>query len=534
MPIQSRFRADLTPDARYKPSADRPFGEADRVLLDEQIGACQAHLSAALLNGIVATWLVVDGACKELKKGDVACRVASAQGRTITLATQPALKAAGFPIGIVLQGAPAGGKALVGLEGLVDPTLSGLGPKAGPVRVSSAGRPERVSSYAQGDFPLGMADERGWLALERGRAIVENGGQVDEPHFEQSTPEAVGEKLVRRAADASAEFSYLRLGQYLAVGPTAGDTLHLTPTALSFARTGSATISLTPAAGKTAGVSLIFRAQDAGMADPNGPGLAGGGFDFVAGIPSGGPPGNFMIHLRDAGKYSGAFALQCGGLAKYAIRFDGGFAALVLRSSVTARYASDADIFVQAGLTGNGSATLAATGIGSARLTHNGATHIEASGGHLALLGYAGTKIGNGVIAIRSASGSPEQPPTNGCFLWCDGTGALTGMGPSGTMKVIAPADPHCPSCGRDFTLSWKNILSGEELAVCMPCLLHELQRTGIPIRTFTFVKKLHPRRRRGKAGAKPKDIPSLPAEPGVEQPTQERVDIPPIDWTEA
>jgi hypothetical protein len=492
MAPQSRFRTDLVPDPRYQPSANRPFGEADRVLIDEQIGACQYHLSTALLNGVVATWFVVDSALRELKKGDVACRLHAASRPVVTLATEPALQAAGLPLGIVLQGAPGGGRALVALEGLVDSTITGLMGESGLVRVSPNGRAERVNAYAEGDFPLGFVDEQGWLALQRSGAYSELFGEEDKADLDAATPQAIGGKLVRRAADGSAAFSYLNAGHFIAIGPVP-------------AHSGVLRLSV--------GMQVNFR-DGTDKFDIAGLGV------YTDGSVRLGDGANANGVLIDA-RAGSSIRLRIAAEDRLRLTDQG----LELTASPYAMLVSPENLVVRAGLGGaSGSVSIAASGKGSVQLLHDGVRHIEASHGTLSLLGYSGAKAGIGVIAIQDAAAIPIQPPSDGCFLWSDG-GALMGMGPSGTMKVIAPADPHCPRCGLDFALAWRNIITGDDLAVCIPCLMDELQRAAIPVNTFAFRKKLNRRRPKGAARSpvQPRPQEETPPQQSVERPVPER-----------
>ena len=78
---------------------------------------------------------------------------------------------------------------------------------------------------------------------------------------------------------------------------------------------------------------------------------------------------------------------------------------------------------------------------------------------------------GAGVMGIGNASTAPDEGnnPTNGVILWSAG-GALYGLGSGGTKTTIAASEPHCPTCGNDFVLEWRNKRRGQHLQVCMWC----------------------------------------------------------------
>ncbi len=87
------------------------------------------------------------------------------------------------------------------------------------------------------------------------------------------------------------------------------------------------------------------------------------------------------------------------------------------------------------------------------------------------------TNVDKAILFTNVASGGgPSNSPTGGHWLWAE-AGALKGKGSSGTVTTIAAAEPHCPECGNDFVLEWKNDESGRHLVVCLWCL----SESGIP-----------------------------------------------------
>jgi len=88
------------------------------------------------------------------------------------------------------------------------------------------------------------------------------------------------------------------------------------------------------------------------------------------------------------------------------------------------------------------------------------------------------TSIGassGGVLSLGNASAIPTGNATNAYMIYAQ-AGALKGRGTSGTITTIGAADPHCPSCGRDFALEWESERYGY-LAVCVWCLTEGLDK---------------------------------------------------------
>ncbi|WP_438029034.1 hypothetical protein [Sorangium sp. So ce233] len=174
---QSKIVTDLQVDDAHQQTARAFFDAADRQYLDNQIRGCQQHLVDGLINGTHATWIRVAATSPSLTAGDVVCLAGLALGYpVVTLATAAALAVAGCAYGVVLRAAAPGARALVALDGVVGPSVTGLGATAGVVRVSSAGRPQRVASYSTGDYPLGTVDSQGYLTIARGAAVASTGG----------------------------------------------------------------------------------------------------------------------------------------------------------------------------------------------------------------------------------------------------------------------------------------------------------------------------------------------------------------------
>ncbi len=125
--------------------------------------------------------------------------------------------------------------------------------------------------------------------------------------------------------------------------------------------------------------------------------------------------------------------------------------------TVTSAAITASGIVTAAGLVStDGAPIVAQFGTGSAYIRVGGATALPS------------INVNKGIIFDNSATGAPNTP-TGGVYLWAD-AGALKAKGTSGTQTTIAPADPHCPECGRDFVLEFTNDDYGH-LILCMWCL---------------------------------------------------------------
>ncbi len=111
------------------------------------------------------------------------------------------------------------------------------------------------------------------------------------------------------------------------------------------------------------------------------------------------------------------------------------------------------------------------------------------SGMQFGASGSASFGSGTGVIGIENASSNPSTNPSGGGVLYADG-GALKWRGSGGTVTTMGPADPHCPTCGRDFALEHKNDDLGEHYAICIPCMVDAVAAIGANVAAFTIADK--------------------------------------------
>jgi hypothetical protein len=96
---------------------------------------------------------------------------------------------------------------------------------------------------------------------------------------------------------------------------------------------------------------------------------------------------------------------------------------------------------------------------------------------------------GVGVIGVDNAGTVPTTNATNGA-VWYVEAGASKARGSGGTVTTFGPADPHCPTCGRDFATEHRNDEMGEHFALCLPCLVDEVTALGGDVSKFAIVNK--------------------------------------------
>ena len=96
------------------------------------------------------------------------------------------------------------------------------------------------------------------------------------------------------------------------------------------------------------------------------------------------------------------------------------------------------------------------------------------------LVGNANTQVGSGagVIAVKNAATLPSTNPSGGGVLYAD-AGAGKWRGSGGTTTTFGAAEPHCPTCDRDFALEWESARYGM-LAICMYCLTDAIGDKGV------------------------------------------------------
>jgi hypothetical protein len=112
-----------------------------------------------------------------------------------------------------------------------------------------------------------------------------------------------------------------------------------------------------------------------------------------------------------------------------------------------------------------------------------------AASANIGLFDGAGFGGGSKVLSVANATTEPTSNPAGGAQWWVFG-GASKARGSSGTITTFGPADPHCPTCGRDFATEHRNDDMGEHLAVCLPCLIDTLKDAGIDTNKFAMVDK--------------------------------------------
>ena len=68
--------------------------------------------------------------------------------------------------------------------------------------------------------------------------------------------------------------------------------------------------------------------------------------------------------------------------------------------------------------------------------------------------------------------------------------GSFRGIGSAGTITTMGAAEPHCPTCGSDFSEERENPLFDEYLGICLPCMLEEMSANGINISKFSMTSR--------------------------------------------
>lgn len=143
--------------------------------------------------------------------------------------------------------------------------------------------------------------------------------------------------------------------------------------------------------------------------------------------------------------------------------------------------------------TSAGHLLLSSGGGGTVFLQHSGSTKgvIESAGWafHAAGGSYGS---GTGVAFFANASVNPSTNPSGGFILYGD-AGACKIRGSGGTVTTAGPAEPHCPTCDRDYAYEAANDDAGEHLAICWACMLEELEGAGVDVAKFAFIRKLVP-----------------------------------------
>lgn len=166
----SKITTDIAIDDAIQLDANFRLDAHDRRYLDNQVLGCQTHLVNSLLSGYAATWGILDAASVTVNPGDVIC----VKDNAVTKATAADLANAGAACGIVLATTGPNGRVHFAIDGILPPTVSGLGSGAAlPVRVNTTtGRLERVGGYLSTDYPIGISDINGYVTLNLGTSPV--------------------------------------------------------------------------------------------------------------------------------------------------------------------------------------------------------------------------------------------------------------------------------------------------------------------------------------------------------------------------
>lgn len=93
-----------------------------------------------------------------------------------------------------------------------------------------------------------------------------------------------------------------------------------------------------------------------------------------------------------------------------------------------------------------------------------------------------------GTVYLKNAAVAPGcgDFPAGGGILFSEASALKWIGGVSGTITTLAPAEPHCKRCGRDFALEYFSGAFDEYLSACVPCLLGALADLGVPVDDFS------------------------------------------------
>jgi len=135
------------------------------------------------------------------------------------------------------------------------------------------------------------------------------------------------------------------------------------------------------------------------------------------------------------------------------------------------------DLILAGGDSNGGSATTRVAG--NVQII-TGTSNAAANDGNISLITNASNyqSMSRGIF-VADSSAVPTGNPSSGGFLYSE-SGALKWRGSSGTVTTMGTAHPHCPTCGRDSAVEWKNEDEKWELALCMWCITDALGNIGI------------------------------------------------------
>lgn len=147
----------ITLDASYRMDA------RDRRLIDDEIRGTQQHVVDSLMSGSVGTSAILHADSDSVVPGDCL----AVKGAFVTKASTASLTNAGAVAGVVKVAAAPNTRVYFAVGGTVPPTITGLsdGPSSTVRCNPTSGRLERVESYTEGDYPVGICNTDGGLAI---------------------------------------------------------------------------------------------------------------------------------------------------------------------------------------------------------------------------------------------------------------------------------------------------------------------------------------------------------------------------------
>jgi hypothetical protein len=232
----------------------------------------------------------------------------------------------------------------------------------------------------------------------------------------------------------------------------------------------TATFSLThspPASGAGADCTIAAQTAFAG---------AGGTLNLKSGEGVGGSAGSVRLNAGIDGDFTGTVLFAGGVYGDYlSFLYDNNTIETVITETASGVLRID-----------SGSSIV----LDTAAATIAGEVFVESGGvGFFSVASLGGA---TDAIFVKNAAVAPGSNPTGGFLMYAEG-GAAKVRGSSGTTTTFGPAEPHCPTCGRDFAHEWRNEEKEEHLAVCMPCMLGAMGNAGFDVSRFAFVRTLKP-----------------------------------------
>jgi len=189
------------------------------------------------------------------------------------------------------------------------------------------------------------------------------------------------------------------------------------------------------------------------------------------------------------GSNAGFVSINGGSTAGSSFNADGGGVFLNAGSSSSGTSGNGGDANVNGGNSTNGLGGDSQLNAGNSTNAAGGWVNITSGTGSGGGANNGKVKVTTSAIEIANTNAVPGTNPSGGGYMYAE-AGAGKWRGSSGTITTFGPADPHCPTCGRDFGHEWENVNSKEKLRLCMPCMLEKLDNAGVDT-SFAYTRDL-------------------------------------------